>query len=129
LKPCRTFREVASFILLDVDTIGIPADSNGIIRPGVEENRQRMFYFQTGEQDSGTLREIKGKDDEDVTFYIKADWEGNPETMLLDIRYCGRRITTINPDLSTIKEGIPTGQIDPHGTEREPTELNSDQYS
>lgn len=100
LKPCRTIREVGSFILLDVDASGIPTDSNGVIRPGVEENWQRMFYFQTGEDDNRALKGIKGKDDEDVTFHIEADWEGNPETVLLAVRYCGRRITTINPGLA-----------------------------
>jgi len=35
--------------------------------------------------------------DEDVSFNIEADWDGNPDTVLVCVRYKGRRVTTISP--------------------------------
>ena len=39
---------------------------------------------------------------EDVSFHIEADWDGTSETMLLCVRYKGRRINTINPDVADV---------------------------
>jgi hypothetical protein len=38
--------------------------------------------------------------DEDVTFNIEPDWDGNPDTTLICARYKGRRITAMSPLIS-----------------------------
>jgi hypothetical protein len=101
LKPCKTIRDIGSFVLLDVDVSGIPTDSKGIIRPGLEENSPRVLDFKTSESIDRTMTmRAKANDQDDATFHIEADWEGNPEHMLLCVRYNGRRIGTINPALA-----------------------------
>ena len=96
LNCCSTRRETASFILLDIDVSGIPCDPEGLVRPGVGDDRSKYDYgfnrlvLQIPRNDSLAPTE-------DVSFHIEADWDGNPETMLLCVRYKGRRINTINP--------------------------------
>lgn len=99
VKPCRTIREVGTFVMLDVDTSGIPRDIDGIIRPGMPERRIRQLRgvdTDTAPSQFGSFKPTNN-DVEDVTFHIEADWDGDPETLLLCVRYKGRRIETINP--------------------------------
>ena len=104
LKPCRTIQEIGSFVILDVDVSGIPTDIEGLVRPGVAT---RPYIEEVQQQQDSTLKptwDINGAGSseemanaEDATFHIEVDWEGNPETMLLCVRFNGRRIETINP--------------------------------
>ncbi|KAF4636843.1 hypothetical protein G7Y89_g1256 [Cudoniella acicularis] len=126
LKPCRNIRETGSFDLVDVDVSGIPSDINGVVRPGVAsvtisapprtlEEFEKYYSTQSvwdtpsnrGSEDLGNAA--------DATFHIEADWDGNPETMLLCVRYNGRRIETINPanaDITFLKSLQPVTAIE-----------------
>ncbi|KAF2877624.1 hypothetical protein BDV95DRAFT_481536 [Massariosphaeria phaeospora] len=99
LKPCRTIREAGEFVMLDVDTSGIPRDMEGLVRPGVPERRLRAMRGDKTDIESHATEHLRSSagESEDVTFNIEADWDGDPETMLLCVRYKGRRIETINP--------------------------------
>ena len=94
LKPCRTAREIGQFVILDVDVSGIPRDRHGLVRPGLADDD---FDGPSDKLPSPISTE---KVTEDVSFHIEADWEGDPETILLCVRYRGRRIRTINPSAS-----------------------------
>ena len=97
LKCCCTRQEIASFVLLDIDVNGIPCDPQGLVRLGVGDDRMEHYYgvnrlaFQIPKI-SDPLAPT-----EDVSFHIEADWNGDPETMVICVRYNGRRINTINP--------------------------------
>ncbi|KAF2194836.1 hypothetical protein K469DRAFT_706319 [Zopfia rhizophila CBS 207.26] len=91
LKPCRTIREVGCFVMLDVDVSGIPVDTEGLVRPGIP-SIQLSKSIEVEAPKSKYPRTI-----EDATFHIEPDWDGNPENMLLCVRYMGRRVETINP--------------------------------
>ena len=96
LNCCSTRREIASFVLLDIDVSGIPCDPEGLVRPGVGDERFEYYYgfnrLTLQIPKHGPLAPT-----EDVSFHIEADWDGDPETMLICVRYKGRRINTINP--------------------------------
>jgi hypothetical protein len=102
LKPCRSIPEVGSFVMVDVDVSGIPSDIDGLVRPGTV-TRPRFDSSEGNYTTSSTWDTISdcGSGDtgsvSDATFHIEADWDGNPEMMLLCVRYNGRRIDTINP--------------------------------
>ena len=101
LNCCSTRREVASFVLLDIDVSGIPCDPQGLVRPGVRDDR-----FECYDDFDRLALQIPRNDPlaltEDVSFHIEADWDGNPETMLICVRYKGRRINTINPAIGDV---------------------------
>jgi hypothetical protein len=104
LKPCRTIREVGGFVMLDVDTSGIPRDIEGLVRPGVAEGRLRAIRGDDANVENLPIEQpdFPKSGSEDVTFSIEADWDGDPETMLLCVRFRGRRIETINPAIADI---------------------------
>ena len=96
LSCCSTRREIASFVLLDIDVSGIPCDPKGLVRPGIGDERFEYYYgfdrLAVPMSDNGPPNSV-----EDVSFHIEADWDVDPETMLICVRYKGRRINTINP--------------------------------
>ncbi|KAI4206285.1 MAG: hypothetical protein LQ346_001181 [Caloplaca aetnensis] len=96
LNCCRTRRDIASFILLDIDVSGIPCDLEGLVRPGVGDDRVQ-YYFGFTRPTFQIPGNLPSAPTEDVSFHIEADWDGDPETTLLCVRYKGRRINTINP--------------------------------
>ncbi|KAK3172915.1 hypothetical protein OEA41_006241 [Lepraria neglecta] len=91
VNECCTPDEIGQFVLLDIDVSGIPADVNGLIRPGVPQHPQ-ICSFQRATMDS--FRETGPA--EDCTRHIEPDWDVNPETALLCIRLKGRRVATLN---------------------------------
>jgi len=95
VSPCHTPKDIGSFILLDVDVGGVPTDNEGLIRPGIAEG----LLMEVVEKPAGRKIELRGPE-EDLTKHIEADWSGNPETALLCIRYKGRRLATINPNIA-----------------------------
>jgi hypothetical protein len=111
LEPCRTIREVGYFVIVDVDVSGIPVDIEGLVRPGIpsikvsDSSGTEFPSYPLWETTLDRQSEHSGTE-EDATFHIEADWDGNPEAMLLCVRYKGRRLETINPataDISFLK--------------------------
>jgi len=95
VHPCNTPSDVSCFVLLDVDVGGVPTDLHGLVRPGVAEELQ----IEPCTTLSGKPLEPNGPD-VDFTRHIEADWDRDPETVLLCIRYKGRRVATINPAIA-----------------------------
>ena len=99
LNPCKTISDVGKFIMLDVDVSGIPTDSQGLIRPGIRDPGEYHDLSILGTLIPGNMSETPT---EDVTFHVEADWDGDPENILLCVRYKGRRINTINPAVADV---------------------------
>ncbi|KAM0421451.1 hypothetical protein ACHAPT_010805 [Fusarium lateritium] len=101
LRPCVTLRDVGRFMLIDADVSSIPVGSDGLIRPGVPESLKLdglpvgSRHLSPSQQSDmfGTESNLQT----DVTFHIEPDWDGDSSTMLLCVRYKGRRVQTINP--------------------------------
>ena len=92
LGKCHSMEEIGRFTLLDVDVGGIPRDPEGLIRPGLPDDGMELDVI-----DCVQRNVAESGPPEDVTLHIEADWEANPDTTLLCVRYKGRRITTISP--------------------------------
>ena len=91
LGICKTPSDIGRFVLLDVDVGGIPT-VNGLVMPGFAPSFIQFMPGETG------VREIQERGpDVDFTSHIEADWDGNPENILLCFRYKGRRVGTVNP--------------------------------
>ncbi|KAF4467858.1 hypothetical protein FALBO_5258 [Fusarium albosuccineum] len=92
---CSTPLELGGFTILDCDTSGIPADPSGIVKSGIP------IAFDLSGPELGDRMAIspfaeKGPT-EDFTRHVEADWDGNPDEMLLVFRYKGRRIGSVDP--------------------------------
>lgn len=92
LGKCHSIEEIGHFTLLDVDVGGIPRNSDGLIRPGLPDDFKDLDVIDSVKENVAESSPV-----EDVTLHIEADWEANPDTTLLCVRYKGRRITTISP--------------------------------
>ena len=93
LKPCHTRKDIGRFVLLDVDVSGIPRDKQGLVRPGIAD---APGFGLNALSEGLTPDSITEAPNEDVTFHIEADWDGDPDNMLLCVRYKGRRTFTVN---------------------------------
>ncbi|KAK7413684.1 hypothetical protein QQX98_007466 [Neonectria punicea] len=102
LQPCVTLCDIGRFVLIDADVSGIPVGIDGLVRPGVPDSLKHdgidgqptvPKLLGLSEGDGQDL----GSSSADATFHIEADWDDDPSTMLLCVRYRGRRIQTINP--------------------------------
>ncbi|KAF2654708.1 hypothetical protein K491DRAFT_758799 [Lophiostoma macrostomum CBS 122681] len=96
IKPCLTPSDIGRFSVIDVDTSGVPRDDNGLVRPGIPDRPGHHLAKAIPERPAQQPLKVTGPA-EDFTKHIEADWQGNPQTMLLVMRYKGRRIGTINP--------------------------------
>ena len=94
IRPTDCPNAVGRFVLLDVDTGGIPRDSEGVVRPG--EPDSDLNPLTTGTPQSFVSGEDRSIQD-DITRHIEADWTGNRERLLLTFRYKGRRLFSLNP--------------------------------
>ncbi|KAF2739598.1 hypothetical protein EJ04DRAFT_606095 [Polyplosphaeria fusca] len=92
VQPCRGPRDIGSFVLLDVDVSGIPVKKDGWVHTGVA-----LFEEKDVRVPMKNLQPVPLPVKEDITLHIEPDWEGDPETILICVRYKGRRIRTINP--------------------------------
>ncbi|CVL07242.1 uncharacterized protein FMAN_15348 [Fusarium mangiferae] len=95
LGKCSSPQQIGCFTLLDVDVGGIPRDFNGLIKPGVLPSEVPLVDCLDDGYEEFDLSESSPSDD--VTFHIEADWEANPDTVLLCVRYRGRRLAAISP--------------------------------
>lgn len=89
------------FTILDVAVGHIPCDSEGLIRPGAA-----ALFAEEYETIDPSIHIpqtiVPTSPDEDFTKHIEPDWDGNPETVLLVMRYKGRRVATLNPALADL---------------------------
>lgn len=86
LGKCHSMEEIGQFTLLDVDVGGIPRDSEGLIRPGLPDDCKGLEMIDNVQENLAESSPV-----EDVTLHVEADWEANPDTALLCVRYRGRR--------------------------------------
>lgn len=91
VRVCSSPDSIGQFVLLDIDVGGVPSDFNGLLRPGLA---QRPVPASLDKPTLSTLQETGPK--EDCTRHIEADWDVDPETVLLCIRYKGRRLASLN---------------------------------
>ena len=89
---------VGRFTILDVAVGHIPSDADGLVRPG----QASLFFEEYKVVDPSVETVIPAVPDKDFTKHIEPDWDGNPETVLLVMRYEGRRVATLNPAYSDI---------------------------
>lgn len=108
LRPCVTLMDAGRFVLVDADVSGIPVGIDGLVRPGVPDSLKhdgadgvttvpKLLALSQGDK-----LDFASNSPADATFHIEADWDGDPSTMLLCVRYRGRRIQTINPATADI---------------------------
>jgi hypothetical protein len=101
IKPCRTPADIGGFTLLDVDTSGIPRDYRGFVRPGnCDKDGPEKVRVRSSMNAAANLR-LRGPE-VDLTKHIEPDWNGNPENVLLVIRYKGRRMGSVNPAITDL---------------------------
>lgn len=101
LGKCRTPQEVGGFTLLDVDVGNIPRDLDGFVRSGWPNI---TIKFDLPRESMTPRKEVyETGPDEDVTFNIEADWDGDPDTALVCVRFKGRRLASISPDQTDIE--------------------------
>ncbi|KAI8716691.1 hypothetical protein NCS52_00963300 [Fusarium sp. LHS14.1] len=87
LGKCSSPQQIGCFTLLDVDVGGIPRDSNGLIKPGVLSSEVPLGDCLDDGYEEFDIPESSPPDD--ITFHIEADWEANPDTVLLCVGYRG----------------------------------------
>ncbi|MCJ1378281.1 hypothetical protein MMC17_001378 [Xylographa soralifera] len=96
INPCLSPGDIGRFVLVDVDVGGVPTDSNGLIRPGVAEGLLDGKRRTCSHMDTKIAIDLTTIHDKapnlDMTLHIEADWDGDPETTLLCVRYKGRRL-------------------------------------
>jgi hypothetical protein len=97
LGKCSSPSEIGCFTLLDIDVGGIPRDSEGLVRLGDPDLLDDVEWVDTKIDANVHSNVTESSPPEDITFHIEADWNANPDTALICIRYRGRRITTISP--------------------------------
>ena len=93
LHTCRTVNDIASFVILDSDSGGIPRAVEGLVLTGVPD----PFPTWEGESPKVCGHSILNGPQKDCTRHIEANWDGIPERILLCIRYKGRRLGALNP--------------------------------
>lgn len=112
IKNCTTPDEIGGFTLIDADTSGIPRDYRGFIRPSFQGSGVRRTNS-TGYTITANL--LQSGPDADFTRHIEPDWNGNAETMLLVMRYEGRRVGSLNPAMADVMYCLnyvaPTSQL------------------
>ena len=92
-----TVEDVGKFTLLDVDIGGVPCNADGLVRPGEAPNLESdWFDFALTKP-----KRINPKGPiSDFTKHLEPDWDVDPDTVLLVMRYRGRRVATINPSVA-----------------------------
>lgn len=95
LRKCSSPQQIGCFTLLDVDVGGVPRDFNGLIRPGVLPPEIPLVDYLDVSHEQFDIPQSSPPDD--VPFHIEADWEANLDTVLLCVRYRGRRLATVSP--------------------------------
>ena len=100
VNKCYSPGDIGRFILLDVDVGGIPRDHAGLIRPGLQRDFIEIEKTDTTKMLPVISELVEKSPSEDASVHIEADWDGNPDRMLLCARYRGRRFMTLSPTLA-----------------------------
>lgn len=95
ILPCVHETDVGRYIILDVDVSGIPTDRHGLVRAGVADLPSHAI---SGEEFLVQNLFSSALKVQDGSFHIEADWDGDPETVIVCVRYMGRRVRAINPN-------------------------------
>lgn len=99
---------VGRFTLVDVDVGGIPCNGAGLVRAGEAETLEGDWLDLATRVPSNVVPRAP---DDDFTKHIEPDWDTDPETMLLVMRYRGRRVLAVNP---AVGDGlVVTSYVDP----------------
>ena len=101
IKTCTKPVDIGGFTLLDVDTSGIPRDHVGLVRPGVHETEALTKSAFRDKNLFKTNLCLRGPD-VDFTKHIEPDWNGNPENIVLVMRYKGRRVGSVDPAFADV---------------------------
>ena len=99
IGPCHSPMVIGRFTILDCDTSGIPCDSSGYVKSGVPVPYMDGRTMRRPESLGKSCVKNVGAHSpmEDFTRHIEADWNGNPDEMLLVFRYRGRRLGSVDP--------------------------------
>lgn len=99
IGSCDSPLAVGGFTILDCDTSGIPCDPHGLVKSGIPIPYMTGRVMQRPESmnKQAIKRLLESGPVEDFTRHIEADWEGNPDEMLLVFRYRGRRLGSVDP--------------------------------
>ncbi|KAI9663293.1 MAG: hypothetical protein M1821_008341 [Bathelium mastoideum] len=100
INPCYHPGDIGRFVLLDVDVGNVPRDPNGLIRPGLQEDLLSLEEIKLNGKEPVVPRQYQKNISGDVSMHIEADWNADPDKLLLCVRYRGRRITTISPTIA-----------------------------
>jgi hypothetical protein len=95
LRNANSLSEIGTFVVLDADVGGIPTNTDGLVRASVNRSLRTMHPTKPPRR-----LLVENGPPEDFTRHIEADWEGDPETTVLCIRYKGRRLGSLNPALA-----------------------------
>ena len=103
VNSCYYPGDIGRFVLLDVDVGGIPRDSQGLIRPGLQSSFSDIKMV----DDCRTIPVISQLTEtspkEDASIHIEADWDADPDKMLLCARYQGRRLVTLSSAFADVQ--------------------------
>ena len=102
VNPCYSPRDIGRFVLLDVDVGGIPRDHDGLIRPGIQVDPITVQVKEPSNA-AAVCKITESAPAEDASLHIEADWDGDPDRMMLCARYKGRRFMTLSPSLTDMK--------------------------
>ena len=93
VNNCETLEDIFRFVVLDCDAGALPRNTEGLMLTGIPQT------FPTWDGMSPKMKHevVLSGPREDCTRHIEANWDGNPERMLLCIRYKGRRLGSLNP--------------------------------
>lgn len=99
VSGCYHPGEIGRFVLLDVDVGGVPRDYDGIVRPvGIENVEDYLQPKEVPPAESAVGANLtESSPPEDATLHIEPDWDGNPDQLVICVRYRGRRFTTFSP--------------------------------
>ncbi|KAK0724853.1 hypothetical protein B0H67DRAFT_483178 [Lasiosphaeris hirsuta] len=95
---CSSPRDIAGFTLVDADVSGLPQDCIGLVKSEKPKHTHSISHMNPWIASGAPHNNLKQKGpDKDVTFTIEPDWDHNPSSAVVCVRYNGRRITSISP--------------------------------
>ena len=103
LNECYHPGEIGRFVLLDVDVSGVPRNIEGIVRSSTQEDFFRGSIIDHLDERHVISPFSEDSPPEDATLHIEADWDGDPDRLLMCVRYRGRQISSISPTVADVR--------------------------